>query len=170
MMSSDVPAPMNPSRYVPDEIILYGVLLNSRVDERNENEAAIPCFDKYRLSIKVREDKTNGASLKNSVMAIAAIYGYSFEGHCYRFDRPKLMVFPGGDAVAEGCGFFGPDYRMWRISKRDEMLELNTASDLAEALVLEANLPGNKPPNTYGNSMQLGHRSGRLSRSNGNSS
>jgi hypothetical protein len=56
---------------------------------------------------------------------------------------------------------------MWRISKKKELLELKTDVDLAEVLVLDMNMPGNRAPNTYGNHMALAHRNGRLNRGGG---
>lgn len=98
-------------------------------------------------------------------IAIVAAYGYAFEGHCYRFDRPKLFAFDRFEEIepAEGCGF-GDGYIMWNISSKQILLELSTRTDEAQVLVLDANLPGNRAPNTYGNSFQLAHRSGRLNR------
>jgi hypothetical protein len=147
--------------YSPEQIILYGVKINQR------GKARIPFLDNT-LFLEVRKDKT-GDALDPDQVAMAVIYGYAFEGHCYRLDKPKLTIFEyaGNEAEASGCGFFGPDYRMWRVSKKEKLLELNTNLDLAEVIVLDANLPGNRAPNTYGNSVALAHRGGRISRGGG---
>jgi hypothetical protein len=161
-MTETVPAPMIPAAYKPDEIILYGVKIN----QNDKAEAVIP-FIANKLVLQVKD----GADvvLKPNQVAMAVVYGYAFEGYCYRLDRPKLMIFEygGNEAEASGCGFYGPEYRMWRISKKRSLIELSTNVDMAEVLVLEANLPGNRAPNTYGNSVALAHRSGRI-RSGGN--
>jgi hypothetical protein len=165
-MSDDIPAPTNSNRYLPDQIILYGVKIN-----RRDPEARIPLFENANtLFLEVRNNDT-GVTLGIDEIAMAVIYGYAYEGHCYRLDRPKLMIFEydGGESEANGCGFFGPDYRMWRISKKKKLLELNTNLDTAEVLILDANLPGNRAPNTYGNSVALAHRGGRISRGGGGS-
>jgi hypothetical protein len=163
MSPEDIPAAAGSGLYIQDEIILYGVKIN-RTDQ-----AKIP-FMSNKLLLEVRKiGKTT--PLTPTEVAMAVVYGYSYEGHCYRLEKPKLMIFEfGGETPpANGCGFSGPDYSMWRISSKDKLLELNTSVDLAEALILDANLPGNRTPNTYGNNMMLAHRSGRLSRSGGNS-
>lgn len=153
MSSEDIPAASK--IYRPEYITLYGIKLNDI-----SVNATIP-FDNKTLSLEVR--KAN--PLPPREIAIVVTYGYSFEGHCYRFDRPKIFVFDGFEEVKEasGCGF-GADYSMWHISSKQILLELSTRTDEAEVLVLEANLPGNRAPNTYGNSYQLAHRSGRLNR------
>lgn len=157
-MSDTVPAAPLVNDYYPDEIVLYGVKLNQGV-----NNPDLP-FDQKRLCLEV---KKNGKTMGEGSIVIAVIYGYGFEGHCYRFDRPKLMIFEHNrNDDAEGCGFAAP-YKMWRIGSKRSLMELSTKVGLAEELILEANLPGNRAPNTYGNSMQMAHRSGRLGRDGG---
>jgi hypothetical protein len=97
---------------------------------------------------------------------IVAAYGYAFEGHCYRFDRPRILAFagPNGDA-ARGCGYDIPanlGYNMWRIKSNRRIIELTATVDDVAKTVLEANMPGRRPPNTYSAHMQLAHRGGRL--------
>ncbi len=159
-MSDDIPAAPLINDYYPDEIVVYGIKLNDGVDNPN-----LP-FDKKQLYLEV---KKNGKTLKENSIAIAVIYVYGFVGQCYRLDRPRLMIFEHsrGEA-AKGCGFAEP-YKMWRIGSKRSLMELSTRVGLAEELILQANLPGNRNPNTYGNNMQLAHRSGRLGR-NGSSS
>ena len=53
---------------------------------------------------------------------------------------------------------------MWRIRAATELLELATTYDTAQALILDANLPGRRAPNTYSVTMQMAHRGGRLTR------
>ncbi|HSI40910.1 MAG TPA: hypothetical protein VLA00_10220 [Xanthobacteraceae bacterium] len=167
MSDEDVPAPPLPNLYTPNEIILYGVRLNETTDYA---QFAIEASSRFlRMSII-----QGGATVPNSTMSIAVIYGYAFEGHCYRLDKGKItafLPFKGPDA-AVGCGF-GPDgsgqsnYSMWRVSTKTMLVELTVNVDSAEEIVLQSNLPGNRPPNTYGNHMQLAHRSGRLTRNGG---
>src|SRR5215213_1363881 len=129
MMSDDVPAAPNPNNYSPDEILLYGVPLNTRDDY-----ATLPLgTDRLRLEVRRSDPMGNDIIVGRGEAAIALIYGYAFEGHCYRLDRPKVLLFshPGGNAPADGCGFDTP-YRMWRIRKKTPMLELSTSFDFAE--------------------------------------
>ena len=157
MDEHDIPAPMDPSLF-PDEIILYGVKVQDR------GKATMP-FQTYEFTLEVKARGGSGRSGGAArPIAIAAIYGYAFEGHCYRLDKPKLMVFEGDDEEAKGCGFSGSDYRMWRISRKQHVLEFGVSTDEAEELILEGNKPENRAPRTYNNDMQLAHRGGRLNR------
>lgn len=174
MASSDIPAPPNPASYAPDEIILYGVKLNAadnsgRLDISEGHE---PINEAPNVRIRLYTGNTAGT---RDNYAIAVVYSYSFEGHCYRLDRPKVLLFWGADdAPAEGCGFEPPPdlttafhYRMWRVRMKTRILELTTRVDLAEKLILEDNLPGKRAPNTYNGEMLLAHRGGRLTRTGG---
>ncbi|WP_085028366.1 hypothetical protein [Ensifer aridi] len=162
MQHEDIPAPPEPQTYRPDQITLYGVGLNV------ENRAAYLPLHGNRLKLSVVPFGSDVPELPKN-MPIAVIYGYAYEGYCYRFDKPKLFVFSPNitEAPAKGCGYDNSGYVMWQITKKTQMLELSTSADLAEELVLNANLPGNRSPNTYGNSMALAHRSGRLTRGGG---
>jgi hypothetical protein len=163
----DIPAPQPTRRYFPDEIILYGVPLDAGTTPRS----ALISFAQYMLSLQVL---SGTAPVGASTVAIAVIYGYSYEGHCYRFDKPRLMVFEASPLPASGCGFEPttssgtppvtvPGYYMWSLySKNQIILELNATVDEAETIVLTNNLPGRRSPNTFSASMQLAHRGGRL--------
>jgi hypothetical protein len=156
MLSEDIPAPPNPYEYYPDQLTLYGIKLNQAM------AAALPFGDKA-LNLQVHR-KSGNTPIGPGDISIAAIYGYSFEGHCYRLDSPRIFIFDQGDSEAKGCGFEAP-YRMWNIRSKTMLMEVSLDFDFAETLILEANLPGNRAPNTYGNSMAMAHRNGRLSRS-----
>jgi hypothetical protein len=166
MTSEDVPYAPDPKRYWPDQITLYGVTLNLAPT----NMANLP-FEGHFLRLAVVQIGSD-IPVEPRTMPIAAIYGYAFEGQCYRFDKPKLLVFrPGVPEVdAKGCGFEGLGYKMWQITKKTPIVELATSTDLAEEIVLNSNLPGNRNPNTYGNNMMLAHRGGRLNRGGGSQS
>jgi hypothetical protein len=160
----EVPAPQPTRRYFPDEIILYGVPLDGATAP--PRTAMVQIDSTYTLAFQVWAGRT---PVDANTVAIAVIYGYSFEGSCYRFDKPRLMVFETliGQADANGCGFERstagvPGYYMWRVSSKQIMLELNVTIDEAETIVLSNNLPGRRSPSTYSASMQLAHRGGRL--------
>jgi hypothetical protein len=160
MQSDDIPAAPLVEDYSPDQIVLHGIKLNETKDS-----PSLP-FDKMWMYLRVEK---GGKTLPIDQVAIAVIYGYAFEGHCYRLDKPRLMVFEHtATEDAEGCGFDKP-YKMWRIGSKRMLMELNTSVGPAETLVLEANKPGNRAPNTYGDHMQLAHRGGRLNRTSGSS-
>jgi hypothetical protein len=77
-----------------------------------------------------------------------------------------LFIVDSGGEEANGCGFAKP-YYMWRIRARANVMEVEISHDTAEVLILNANVPGNKSPNTYRNDMQLAHRGGKLNRPGG---
>ena len=171
-MSDDccnVPAPARTSLYFPDEIILYGVMLN-----RQWNYANFYAGDLNELHVEMVP--ISGPPVSTSSIVLA--YGYAFEGHCYRFDRQRVFVTDAPEEAPIGCGFDlepGPTdpasppmpsqaYRMWRIRAETYLLEFSTSYDTARALVLDANLPGRRAPSTYSVTMQMAHRGGRLTR------
>jgi hypothetical protein len=158
MLSDEIPAA--PGVYRPDHIVLYGIKLN-----KNSLNALLP-FDEKLLSLQVL--KLTGDPIRPKSVAIIVAYGYSFDGKCYRFSRPKMLAFDKFTETvnAKGCGF-EEGYSMWSISSQQVILELGANADLAETLILDANLPGNRAPNTYSDHMQLAHRNGRLGRTGG---
>ncbi len=160
-MSDNVPAPATTAIYKPNEIILYGLKLN-KSDKFGDIEISDTSTDTLFLRLHVYK---KNEPLDPDQVAIALVYGYAFEGHCYRLDRAKVMIFKyGGTAPpAEGCGF-DDKYKMWRISSKTQLLELDTRVDLAETVILQANLPGKRSPNTYNSEAMLAHRGGRLTR------
>ena len=160
MTSNDIPAPAQGSSFVPNEIILYGIRLNGGADPGSING---PGERMLRLTLVGADNKEIG----KDKAVIAALYGYAFEGHCYRVDRPRIIVFEHAAPVGEpaiGCGFeqLPSSYAMWRIRRDTKVLELTAGADDAEALILQANLPGRRAPNTYDGHMRLAHRGGRL--------
>jgi hypothetical protein len=164
-MSDDccnVPAPATTRTFYPDQIILYGVKLNRVNPYAN-------FFAGQGYDLHVHLYNSQGPLPSNGYSAVLA-YGYAFEGHCYRFDKVRTFIITG--PVEEdpiGCGFdlepgANPVYRMWRIRAATELLELTTTLDSAQALVLDANLPGRRSPSTYSITLQMAHRGGRLTR------
>jgi hypothetical protein len=174
-----VPAPARTGTYYPDEIILYGIKLNRRHTHGNFFAGR-----GYELHVQLYDD--NGNLLNSGRYSAVLAYGYAFEGHCYRFDKVRtFIVTTAVDEDPVGCGFDleprtkepvetvltpnptlnpTPVYRMWRIRAADELLELTTALDSAQRLVLDANLPGRRSPTTYSVTAQVAHRGGRLNR------
>ncbi|HRO10675.1 hypothetical protein [Amaricoccus sp.] len=167
-MSDDgcnIPAPAQTGTYFPDEIILYGVKLN-----RLHDYSSFFGGRGYELRVQL----VDTAPMSHDDYSMVLAYGYAFEGHCYRFDKVRAFVVT--DAAEEdpvGCGFDlelrlnqpgTPVYRMWRIHTVTQLLEVATTYDTAQALVLDANLPGRRSPNTYSINLQMAHRGGRLTR------
>jgi hypothetical protein len=162
-MTDDVPAPpFSEGVYVPNEIVLYGVSLT----EIEVSKEEVPASEKLTLRVQLFQ---NGAVQKSAKAVLAAIYSYSFEGHCYRMDRPRIFLMNDVvDQPAIGCGFSQPAnsaFRMWRVKSQSALVELSATIDTTQKLILDGQLPGKRAPNTYNDDMQLAHRGGRLTRS-----
>jgi hypothetical protein len=173
----DVPAPGSTSRYAVDEVVLYGIKLNIDDDFATLDLTQRPDFGPSPSIVVLRMQlwqKVKAQPYKpfpRDEVTIAAVYGYSVQGHCFRPDKARIYAFYyDGDALpAVGCGFDeaagagAPNsYRMWRLNAKSPLMELSASIDTVEALVLEANLPGKRAPNAYESRMELGHRGGRL--------
>ena len=179
MQASDIPAPADPRHYAPDEIILYGVKLNGA--SRGTHAAIVidePPSSPQKLELRLDVTRDDVVAEPGAVV-IASVIAYAYEGYCYRFDKPKVLVFlyDRADEAAQGCGFEPPQeprargaaaaaggYRMWRIRGKTQLLELGTRADLAEKVILESSLPGKQAPATYSLDMQMAHRGGRLTK------
>ncbi|MEI5680434.1 hypothetical protein G6N74_02615 [Mesorhizobium sp. CGMCC 1.15528] len=170
----DIPAPASTGIFIPEEIFLYGVKLN-----RKEDYADIYAGDGQELRVQLNRNKL----VSRNNYSIVAAYGYAYEGYCYRFDRVRLLVVTvSKDEDPVGCGYDfekastpaakaggaptspAPKYRMWRIMADTKMLELATAFNDAKTLILDANLPGVRAPNSYSITVRMAHRGGRMTR------
>ena len=165
----NIPASPTLGMYYPDGIIIYGVKLNT-----NNDFATIYAGHKMALQIQLNK---GGVLSSKKQYSIAAGYGYSYQGHCYRFSDIRIFVITGpADEPAIGCGFDTitsallnaptPEapYSMWRIGAATQLLELTSNYSDAQTLILDANLPGKRAPNTYAVGMNVAHRGGRISR------
>jgi hypothetical protein len=170
-MTSDccLPAPPTAGAYAPDEIFIYGTRLN-RTDAGGAIQVPHPS-PAEKLTVRFQLFRQTGVDdkLYDDKHVFALSLGYAFEGHCYRFDRPRILLIIGDffENEARGCGFdampsSAAGYRMWRVRSKTMILELNVNADFADAIVLESNLPGRRAPNTYEGQMQMAHRGGRL--------
>jgi hypothetical protein len=180
--SIDIPA-AGLQEYSPDEVIIYGVKLNDLKNGAGKEvpHAVISTGEGLgNMKIKIIAQDSTGKDLGQDKAAIVVAYGYAFQGHCYRLSQPKVFIFEtdqlrggvdpsdpkrtGYGYQAQGCGFdsIPGAYMMWRIRASEQLLELSTTVDTAEKLILEANLPGKRSPNTYESTMQMAHRGGRL--------
>ena len=98
-------------------------------------------------------------------ISAGVIFGYAYEGHCYDFPKPKIMLIRAApqEIPADDCGFDAKEeYRVWVVDKLDHCTEIELSQGFVEQIVLEANLPGKRSPRSYSATMQLAHRSGRL--------
>jgi hypothetical protein len=174
------PAAPTSKGYIPDEIILYGIHLNSLkiLEEGKTNQlpaavlqpstmfdwnlaliisgrlpppaapahaAAAPAAAAANTDPKAALDFLTALETRARRVFIAAVYGYSYEGQCYRLDKPKILSFSAlGIADAKGCDFnYDPlGYKMWSVRASDMLVEMTVNTDTFQKLVLEQNLPG----------------------------
>ncbi|WP_159949571.1 hypothetical protein [Rhizobium sp. 18065] len=96
------------------------------------------------------------------IKSIGVIYGYAYEGHCYTLPKPQIMYLPeeahaikGGDCGCD-CGYV-PElgYVVWQIDKLERVVALDVRSDDLKTLVLDENMPGNRSPLAYAQTMAL---------------
>jgi hypothetical protein len=188
-MSECCDLPKASGEFISGEIILFGIHLSepapknpARKKERDVLKEDKDGKTKPNTSVKERYGTLNFGGTKelriatyevdanseflpsSSKFAFISAFGYAFEGHCYRFDKPKIFVVPSTEApeTAQGCGFDNMGYSMWRLRALDQALELTATYDTLQKLALEASMPGRRAPNTYEANMQLAHRGGRL--------
>lgn len=126
------------------------------------------------LAFSVDEDDKKEPDKKNydkkpnkTVSSIGIIYGYSYEGHCYDLPKPAIMLLPVLPVAIpdNDCGYDkkkDEKYKVWVVDKLDECDHIEFSSGFVEQLILDTNLPGRRSPSTYRATMQLAHRSGRL--------
>ncbi|KQW67218.1 hypothetical protein [Ensifer sp. Root127] len=96
------------------------------------------------------------------IKSIGVIYGYAYEGHCYKLPKPQIMCLSKrpskitkGDCGCD-CGFdsaFG--YAVWSIDKLDRAISLDVRAGDLKTLVLDENMPGNRSPLAYAQTMAL---------------
>ncbi|MEK1850640.1 MAG: hypothetical protein AAAC48_01855 [Phyllobacterium sp.] len=96
------------------------------------------------------------------IKSIGVIYGYAYEGHCYKLPRPQIMYLPSdpkeitGDKCACDCGYSAAlGYAVWQVDKLDRVVALDVRSDDIKTLVLDANMPGNRSPLAYSQTLAL---------------
>lgn len=173
MVDASVPAPARSGTYYPDSIILYGVKLN-----KDEDYGRLGVGQGGNTELRFQLFK-GAAPQDRGHYSIVLAYGYAFEGRCYRLDTNRIYIVTGPeDEPAVGCGFDldlnlapgvappagMPVYSMWRIRSSTELLELASSFGDAKTLILDANLPGKRSPNSYAITLSMAHRDGRMTR------
>lgn len=143
--------------YDPAEIVLLGYWLDMG-DSKNIGRIALSMKIPPEIVLKLEGEGSDQFS-------IGLIKSYIYENQHYDLPRPKLMVLPDDGTPVEQSDDDADDWkkqRFWRVKKLDQTTEISIESGLFEELVLSANLPGRRSPNSYSANMQLGHRSGKL--------
>ncbi|ULJ74827.1 hypothetical protein [Rhizobium gallicum] len=96
------------------------------------------------------------------IKSLGVIYGYAYEGHCYKLPKPQIMLLPeeaqrivGGTCGCD-CGYVAElGYAVWSLDKLQRVVVLDVRSDDIKTLVLDENLPGNRSPLAYAQTMLL---------------
>ncbi len=111
------------------------------------------------IDIKLPMETSKGGRY---IKSIGVIYGYAYEGHCYKLPKPQIMFLPDrarnirvGDFDCD-CGY-DPElgYAVWQIDKLERVVALDVRSDDLKTLVLDENIPGRRSPQAYAQSMLL---------------
>jgi len=167
----DVPAILPQAPYDPAEIMLIGMYISEYAGVSTAADVAIKGQE---VATEVVDDGSGGqkcvpkSGVKPKVniqlvhttnKSIALIQAYIFEGSYYELPKPKIMVVSG---TAEPVPGKAGSLLYWRMNKLDRTTEISVEDGLLETLILEANLPGRRSPNSYAANMQMAHRSGRL--------
>jgi len=100
----------------------------------------------------------------SKIKSLGIIYGYAFEGHCYRLPRPRIMFlqsFPkklkgGDDCCCYECGFI-PElgFHVWSVDRLSWGVALDVYTDDIKTLVLDQNTPANRSPLAYAQTQSL---------------
>ena len=136
------PPPSEP--FSPDEITLFGTPVGADIV----------------VSTGADESATVSASARDAGgdLVLAAVYGYAFEGACYRFARPRTMAFrPRNQSAADGCGF-GAGFTMWRLDRRSGVVTLRVGGDALQDALIEAHSDDDRSPATYASKYMMAHR------------
>ncbi|MDP9810698.1 hypothetical protein J2W42_003561 [Rhizobium tibeticum] len=96
------------------------------------------------------------------IKSIGVIYGYAFEGHCYKLPKPKIMFIPAtarrivGDKCGCDCGYSADlGYAVWQVDQLDRVVALDIRSGDVKTLILDENMPGNRSPQAYSQSLSM---------------
>jgi hypothetical protein len=167
----------NYNSYNPSEVRLYGrpaecELGNAGAEESSEEELGVEGqargqveISALRLMIRTSKGRCHlriDPGLDVNIQSIGVIYGYAYEGHCYKLPKPQIMFLPeeprqilGGDCGCD-CGYT-PElgYAVWQIDKLERAVALDVRSDDLKTLVLDENIPGNRSPLAYSQTMRL---------------
>jgi hypothetical protein len=149
----------------------YGIELNVRRNG-NDKKGKEGTADPGIRGLLIKAQELNEVFLINltdehNPMSSGVIFGYAFEGHCYDLPKPKIMLIPADPEplACDDCGYDLKrecDYMVWVVDKLQRCVEIEVNQGFIEQIVLEANVPGKRSPTTYRATMQVAHRSGRL--------
>ena len=90
------------------------------------------------------------------------LYGYADEGHCYKMPKPQIMLLPempkpiAYDDCGWDCGYSPAlGYLVWQLDERQSANALDIRTDDLRTLALDENMPGNRSPQAYSQSLSM---------------
>ena len=117
----------------------------------------------------------NSDKALTNIASAGVIYGYAYEGHCYKLPKPTVMLLPvdpftipdpktkepKNGLIRGDCGY-DPDlgYMVWITDKLDKAVVLDVRIDDLKTLVLDANTPGSRSPLAYAQAQALSPQRG----------
>ncbi len=152
-------------QYSPSRITLYGVpLIDIDFPAVQPPQAGGRLLIQVTTSIVITLPLIGPILLADGTRQVALIYGYAYQGHCYSFPEPVvLLVDANTQQAAVGCGY-DPNlgYQMWTAEKLATSVQIQFTQDFFEELVLRRNLGTAKQPVSYHSAMLVSHRGGKL--------
>jgi hypothetical protein len=150
------PAPFNPS-----EVRLYGRKQYCPKEDLKKNGGKVqPEGEKIKLKAGSCYIVIDPGEV--TIVSIGVIYGYAYEGHCYKLPKPKIMYLPvdAQDIISDNCGCdcgysTALGYSVWQTDKLARVIALDVRSDDLKTLVLDENMPGNRSPLAYSQTLAL---------------
>ncbi len=155
-MKNSLPSLLLTAPYDPAEIILIGRNISGSGEPKiAEVKIETNGLPDSRITMQLRDAGPDGK--------IALIQAYIFEGNHYELPKPKIMVVTGKtEEFPDKVVPDGSKLRYWRMNKLSRSTEISVEDGLLESLILDANMPGRRSPNSYAANMQMAHKSGRL--------
>jgi hypothetical protein len=128
-----------------------------------ENDDQIEDIWLYGVHLNPPLPKSAAADYTHRVL----VYGFCFQGHCYRLAIPAEYMIDGPEAGPEspvGCGYDDqPGYHRWRIEQSTVVTRVERRKGTAEDLLLNFNLPGRSPASmTYSAKVQIASKAGKI--------
>lgn len=152
-------------RYSPSRITLYGVPLDYLEFPTPPSSLVAIRWRQIHVAsyLEIVLPPIGPIQFPDQQKQVALIYGYAYQGHCYSFPEPVvLLVDTQTQQPADGCGYDNLGYRMWSAEKLDTTVQIQFTQDFFEELVLRKNLGIAKQPISYHSATLVAHRGGKL--------
>jgi hypothetical protein len=145
----------------PSEVRLYGRKQHCPADELKKGGKGIK-LEGDKIKLKAGNCYIIIDPGEVTIVSIGVIYGYAYEGHCYKLPKPKIMYLPvdAEDIISDHCGCdcgysMALGYSVWKTDKLARVIALDVRSDDLKTLVLDENMPGNRSPLAYSQTLAM---------------